>query len=139
MEHNPLIQLTALFESRGYVGREAVEEAEFELAQRQRERELHSKLYRVDGTTLLSLVPALFSTVVNPIIVYAAFARSDEKNFTLESIAEQLQKGERKCTLNLTVRQMQGERKCTLNLTVRQMPFKVCRLRLRCHCATTVQ
>jgi hypothetical protein len=64
MEHNPLIQLTALFESRGYVGREAVEEAEFELAQRQRERELHSKLYRVDGTTLLSLVPALFSTVV---------------------------------------------------------------------------
>jgi hypothetical protein len=117
MERNPLIQLTALFESRGYVGREAVEEAEFEVAQRQRERELYSKLYRLDGTTLLSLVPALFSTVVNPIIVCATFARSDEKNFTLESIAEQLQK---------------GERKCTLNLNVRQVPFKVCRLRLRC-------
>jgi hypothetical protein len=44
MEKDPLEKLIELFESRGFVGKDAVEEAKIELGNRRRERELELTL-----------------------------------------------------------------------------------------------
>ena len=44
MENDPLKQLTEFFKGEGYNGKEAVEEAKIELANRRRERELELTL-----------------------------------------------------------------------------------------------
>lgn len=59
MESDPLKDLTAFYESKGYEGKEAVEKAEVELDKRRREREL--ELRQTAGKNITNHSMALFA------------------------------------------------------------------------------
>lgn len=63
MEQDPLSQLTVIYESRGFTGKEAVEKAEIEL-ERRRKRELELKQAGGKNHHLLSFVPASVSQLL---------------------------------------------------------------------------